>query len=84
MVTPVHMYIHMTILMHSIAQIQLHTREVNTHVCEGSFTRVMKPNPSSQGNSLENLLNLVSICFLSSNSAISEGFAEQLLVNPIE
>ena len=58
------------------AQMQLHTHEVYTRVCEGLFTRVIKPNPLRQGNSLENLLNLVSICFFSSNSAILEGFVE--------
>ena len=63
------------------AQIQLHTYEVNTHVCEGLFMRVIKPNPSSRGNSLKNLLNLVSICFFSSNSAQLVSFVEQLLLN---
>ena len=53
-------------------------------MCEGLFMRVIKPNPSSQGNSLENLLNLVGICFFSNNSAILEGFAEQLPLNIIE
>ena len=43
------------------AQMQLHTREVNTRVCAGLFTRGIKPNSSSRVNSLENLLNLVSI-----------------------
>ena len=63
---------------------QLHTREVNTHVCEGLFMLVIKPNTSSRGNSLENLLNLVIVCFFSSNNAILEGFAEQLPLNAIE
>ena len=45
--------------------------------------RVIKSNPSSRGNSLENLLNLVSICFISSNSAILEGFVEQLPLMPL-
>ena len=43
--------------------------------------QVIKPNPSSLGNSLENLLNLVSICFFSSNSVVFEGFVEQLPLN---
>ena len=46
--------------------------------------QVIKPNPSSQGNSLENLLNLVSIRFFSSNSAVFKDFIEQLPLNAIE
>ena len=34
---------------------QLHTREVNTHMCEKLFTQMIKPNPLSGGNLLENL-----------------------------
>ena len=62
---------------------QVHTHENNTRVCEGLFTRVIKPNPLNKGNSLENLLNLVSIIF-SSNSAILEGFVEQLPLSTIK
>ena len=68
-------------LMYGTAQMQLHTREVNTRMCAGLFTRGIKPNSSSRVNSLENLLNLVSICFFSSNSATLEGTVEQLLLN---
>ena len=46
--------------------------------------RVIEPNLMSRVNSLENLLNLVSICFFSSNSAIFEDLVEQLLLNAIE
>ena len=60
---------------------QLHTHEVNTSVCAGLFMRGIKPNSSSQVNSLENLLNLVSIFFFSSNSATLEGIVEQLPLN---
>ena len=65
---------------------QLHTRKVNTPMYKWIFMRVIKPNPSSfsWGNSLENLLNLVSIRFFSSNSAILEGFTEQFPLNAIE
>ena len=38
--------------------------------------RMIKPNPLSRGNSLENLLNIVRIRFCSSNSAIFEDFVE--------
>ena len=60
------------------AQMQLHTREVNTRVCAGLITRGIKPNSSSRVNSLE---NLVSIFFFSSNSATMEGIVEQLPLN---
>ena len=60
---------------------QLHTREVITRVCAGLFTRGIKPNSSSRVNLLENLLNLVSIFFFSSNSATLEGTVEQLPLN---
>ena len=46
--------------------------------------QVIKPNPSSRGSSLENLLNLVSIWFFSSNSAILVGFIKQLPLHAIE
>ena len=39
---------------------------------------MIKPNPLSQGNSHENLLTLVSICFFSSDSLIFKDFIEQL------
>ena len=70
--------------MYGTALMQLHTREVNTRMCEGLFTWVIKPNPLSQGNSLDNLLNLVIICFFSSNSALLEGFVEELPLSTIE
>ena len=70
-----------TTIKYSTAQMQLHTREVNTRVCAGLFMRGIKPNSSSRVNSLENLLNLVSILFFSSNSATLEGIVEQLALN---
>ena len=64
--------------------LQLHTCKVNIHVCKWIFKQVIKPNPSSRGNLLENLLNLVSICFFSSYKAMFESFSEQLPLNAIE
>ena len=46
--------------------------------------QVIKPNPSNQENLLENLLNLVSICFFSSSNVIFKDFGEELSLNTIE
>ena len=50
----------------------------NTHACEGKFMRVIQPNPSSQGDSLKSLFNLVSICFFLSSSAIFKDFVRSM------
>ena len=62
--------------MYGTAQMQLHTCEGNTHNCERIFMQVIKPNYSSQENSFENLLSLLSIHFFLSNSTLFEDFVE--------
>ena len=66
--------------MYGTAQMQLHTREVNTRVCAGLFTRGIKPNFESSEFARE-LTQPSKHFFFSSNSATLEGTVEQLPLN---